>query len=102
MKNTINLFTVAEYQSVLVLLTKKYRKITINKLSSSALKYNILQSAYSPLTNEGLVCSGGYGNVEGCLAVNGLGVGNNYEAVAQQVEKISKLTYENINTNFSL
>jgi hypothetical protein len=41
MKNTINLFTVAEYQSILVLLSKKLRRITINKVSLS--KSNIIK-----------------------------------------------------------
>jgi len=56
----------------------------------------------SPLTNEGLVCAGGYSNSEGCFLINNVNTNNIFSQDTHQVEKINNLVYCDNNTLFSL
>jgi hypothetical protein len=55
----------------------------------------------NPLTNQGLVCAGGYSNTEGCFLTHDIQTMNNYQEVTQQVEKINNINYEPLSTAFS-
>ena len=93
-------FAVAEYQTVLVLATNKLRTITIGKVAKDL--EELVKTERNPLTNQGLVCAGGFSNTEGCLVSHNVPSGNNYQQVTQQVEKISAINYEPLSTTFSL
>jgi hypothetical protein len=94
-------FAVAEYQSALVLVTNKLRTITIAKVAKD-LGELVKTRERNPLTNQGLVCAGGFSNTEGCFVACDVPSGNTYQQVTQQVEKISAINYEPLSTTFSL
>jgi hypothetical protein len=50
--------------------TDKLRKFSLVRVGKG--KLNIGKILDSPLTNEGLVCAGGYGQEEGCLISNAI------------------------------
>ena len=54
------MFTTAGYQSQLVLVGEKLKKISIVKIKDDLKLISKIQE--SPLTNEGLTCAGGYSN----------------------------------------
>ena len=56
----VNMFTTAGYQSQLVLVGEKLKKISIVKIKDDLKLISKIQE--SPLTNEGLTCAGGYSN----------------------------------------
>jgi hypothetical protein len=85
-------FAVAEYQSVLVLIVNKLRTITIARVAKD-LGELVKTQERNPLTNQGLVCAGGFSNSEGCFVSHDLPSGNNYQQVTQQVEKINAINY---------
>ena len=62
----------------------------------------ISKAEQSPLTNEGLVCAGGYSNNEGCFVTNELNTANNYNAATLQLESLGSTNYQEISANFSL
>jgi hypothetical protein len=64
------------YQSTLASLSLDMRKIQIFSLVSKTA--NIIKRSNNPLTNEGIVCAGGYGKEEGCHVVNNINTNNCY------------------------
>ena len=66
----------SEYQSLLVTLNENFRVIEFLKLGKST--SNLQKVSTSPLTNEGLVCAGGYSTEQGCFVVNGQTTNNYY------------------------
>jgi hypothetical protein len=64
--DTVSSFiTHTDYQTTLVSLSKNFKKIKFLKMDE--LKNDISKIKGSPLTNEGLVCAGGYSKEDGCL-----------------------------------
>lgn len=96
----IDSFAQAEYQSVLVFIANKLKKITMARFAKDLEELTKTRDK-SPLTNEGLVCAGGYSNAQGCFLVQDIQTMNNYQEIAQQVEPINAINYEPLNTNFS-
>lgn len=74
----VDQFAVAEYQSVLVLITNQLKRISIARITNNLMELVKTQER-NPLTNKGLVCAGGFSNTEGCFLVRDLPTTNNYQ-----------------------
>lgn len=55
----------SDYQTTLITLSKNNKKIQFLKVEDA--KNNISKIKGNPLTNEGIVCAGGYSKEGGCL-----------------------------------
>jgi hypothetical protein len=89
-----------QYQSVLVLVERNLKSVQFLRLNCE--KQGVRKVTGSPLTNEGLVCAGGYSNEEGCGVANGLVTGNCYEGAELKVEPIMETCYAEIPGTISL
>ena len=76
---------------MLVVLNQNCRLIQFLRLDSPSIKLS--KNTENPLTNEGLVCAGGYGTESGCLANNGQITSNLYGKVETRVEPILEGCY---------
>lgn len=72
-----------QYQSVLVVLSQNYRDIQFLRLDGFAGR--VQKVGGNPLTNEGLVCAGGYSAQDGCHTANYQMTTNNYGSAEQRV-----------------
>lgn len=80
-----------QYQSIMVFLSQNYKLIQFLKFDypSSVIQKN----SGNPLTNEGLVCAGGYSTEGGCFANNGQITSNEYGKVELRVEPLLEGCY---------